>query len=258
VKIEASVIVVTGAGSGLGLATAMRLAGAGAFVAAIDRDEAALESLWTRLDPSRIHAAALDVRNEGRVAQTVDEIVRERGRIDALVNCAGVADAARTLSRSGAVFPDETWDKVLDINLTGTFNMVKHCARAMANNSPAEGGERGAIVNTASGAAWQGQAGQAAYGASKAGVMGLTLPVARDLSGLGIRINCIAPGLFDTNMVAGMPAHVTSEIAQKMVLFPRRMGRADEFAHAVEFLLANAYMNAATLALDGGARVSNR
>ena len=257
-KIEDSVIVVTGAGSGLGLATCVRLAHAGARIVAVDRNEAALQRLRECLSEAQVHLVAVDVTEEDQVAAAIDASVAVQGRIDALVNCAGVADAARTLSRSGSVFPTSIWAKVLDINLTGSFNMVKHCVRVMANNTPNDTGERGVIVNIASGAAWQGQAGQAAYSASKAGVIGMTLPVARDASDLGIRVNCIAPGLFDTSMVAGMPPQVTSEITQKMVLFPRRMGRPEEFAHAVEFLLVNAYMNAATLELDGGARVCNR
>jgi len=174
------------------------------------------------------------------------------------VNCAGVADAAKTVSR-GAPFPLATWNKVIGINLTGTFNIIRFAALAMSDNAPiAPDGERGVIINTASGAATQGQIGQAAYAASKAGVVGLTLPAARDLAPLGIRVVSISPGLFNTSMVAGMPDNVSQSIIDRMILYPNRMGQPAEFAKLVQHIVENPYLNATTLDLDAGARMQAR
>ena len=143
-------------------------------------------------------------------------------------------------------------------NLTGTFNVVRHAALAMTANQPNAEGERGVIVNTASGAAWQGQMGQAAYSASKAGVIGLTLPAARDLAAHGIRVMAIAPGLFETGMSAGMPTKVSQHLIDQTILFPTRMGRPDEFAGLVRHIVENAYLNATTISIDAGTRVGTR
>ncbi len=256
-KPEGKVAIVTGAASGLGLATACGLAAAGASIVALDLDEARLARLREQVDPSRLLLCAGSVAEEVDVAAAVDAAVARFGALHIAVNCAGVADAAKTVSR-GEPFPLAVWDKVIAINLTGTFNVIRLAAAKMAGNPPGEDGERGVIVNTSSGAAWQGQIGQAAYSASKAGVMGLTLPVARDLAPLGIRVLSIAPGLFDTSMVAGMPENVSRSIIDRMVLFPSRMGRADEFAALVRTIVENSYFNASTISLDAGARMSAR
>lgn len=256
-KPEGKVAIVTGAASGLGFATACGLAAAGASIVAFDLDEARLARLREQVDPSRLLLCAGSVAEEGDVAAAVDAALARFGALHIAVNCAGVADAAKTVSR-GEPFPLAVWDKVIAINLTGTFNVIRLAAAKMAGNPPGEDGERGVIVNTSSGAAWQGQIGQAAYSASKAGVMGLTLPVARDLAPLGIRVLSIAPGLFDTSMVAGMPENVSRSIIDRMVLFPSRMGRADEFAALVRTIVENSYFNASTISLDAGARMSAR
>lgn len=256
-KPEGKVAIVTGAASGLGLATACGLAAAGASIVALDLDEARLARLREQVEPSRLLLCAGSVAEEVDVAAAVDAAVARFGALHIAVNCAGVADAAKTVSR-GEPFPLAVWDKVIAINLTGTFNVIRLAAAKMAGNPPGEDGERGVIVNTSSGAAWQGQIGQAAYSASKAGVMGLTLPVARDLAPLGIRVLSIAPGLFDTSMVAGMPENVSRSIIDRMVLFPSRMGRADEFAALVRTIVENSYFNASTISLDAGARMSAR
>lgn len=251
------VAIVTGAASGLGMATARALAAGGARVVGFDRDEAKLKSLAAELGAKGL-ALNIDVTNEDSVREGVRKAVDAFGGLHVAVNCAGVADAAKTLSK-GEPFPLAVWNKVIAINLTGTFNVVRFAAQAMAWNAP-EGrdGERGVIVNTASGAAWQGQIGQAAYSASKAGVIGLTLPVARDLAPNGIRVVAIAPGLFETSMVAGMPENVSQSIVDRMILYPHRMGQAEEFANLVRHIVENSYLNATTLNLDAGARMQAR
>jgi len=256
-KLAGKVAIVTGAASGLGFATACGLAAAGASIAAFDLDAERMERLHDEIDPARLMLCAGSVTDEADVGAALDAMVRHYGAVHIAVNCAGVADAAKTLAK-GEPFPLAVWNKVIAINLTGTFNVIRLAAVKMADNVPDEEGERGVIVNTSSGAAWQGQIGQAAYSASKAGVMGLTLPAARDLAPHGIRVVSIAPGLFDTSMVAGMPEHVTRSIIERMVLFPHRMGRAEEFAALVGTIIENVYFNATTISLDAGARMSVR
>jgi NAD(P)-dependent dehydrogenase (short-subunit alcohol dehydrogenase family) len=247
---------VTGAASGLGYATCKTLAAAGVRVAGVDRDEAKLAALSAEIGNGCI-TRVVDVADAESVKAAVDATVSAFGSLHVAVNCAGVADAGKTVSR-GKPFPLETWDKVIAINLTGTFNVIRFAALAMSENAPEASGERGVIVNTASGAAWQGQVGQAAYSASKAGVMGLTLPVARDLAEYGIRVVTIAPGLFDTSMVAGLPENVSQSIINRMILFPNRMGQASEFASLVRHIAENQYLNATTIPLDAGARMAAR
>jgi NAD(P)-dependent dehydrogenase (short-subunit alcohol dehydrogenase family) len=256
-KLEGKAAIVTGAASGLGFATACGLAAAGASIVAFDLDAARMVRLREQIEPSRLLLCAGSVAEEVHVAAAVDAAVERFGALHVAVNCAGVADAAKTVSK-GEPFPLATWSKVIAINLTGTFNVIRLAAAKMVGNDPGDDGERGVIVNTASGAAWQGQVGQAAYSASKAGVIGLTLPVARDLAPHGVRVVSIAPGLFDTAMVAGMPEHVSKSIIDRMVLFPARMGRAEEFGALVRTIVENAYFNATTISLDAGARMSAR
>ena len=256
-NVEGKVAVVTGAASGLGLASAKALAQAGASIVALDLDASRFARLQEAVPDARLLVQAASVADEAAVAQALDAAVARFGSIHIVVNCAGVADAAKTVSK-GQPFPMATWDKVIAVNLTGTFNVIRLAAARMTGNEPNADGERGVIVNTSSGAAWQGQIGQAAYAASKAGVMGLTLPVARDLAPYGIRVVSIAPGLFDTAMVAGMPENVSRSIIERMVLFPSRMGRADEFAALVRTIVENSYFNATTISLDAGARMSAR
>jgi NAD(P)-dependent dehydrogenase (short-subunit alcohol dehydrogenase family) len=256
-ELHGKVAVVTGAASGLGRATAEVLAAAGARIAGFDRNETMLQTLKADLGGACL-TRNVDVTDEASVRDGIAAVVAAFGSVDIAVNCAGVADAAKTISR-GEPFPLATWNKVIAINLTGTFNVIRYAALAMSTNTPdAQGGERGVIVNTASGAASQGQIGQAAYSASKAGVIGLTLPVARDLAPLGIRVVSIAPGLFDTAMVAGMPDNVSQSIIDRMILYPNRMGKPSEFAKLVQHIVENSYLNATTLPLDGGARMQAR
>lgn len=255
-NLQNKVAVVTGAASGLGFATCKILAAAGARVVGLDRDEAKLAMLASELGVNGL-VRSVDVADEASVQAGIDAAVQAFGTIHVAVNCAGVADSAKTLSR-GQPFPLATWSKVIAVNLTGTFNVIRFAAQVMSANEPEVGGERGVIINTASGAAWQGQIGQAAYSASKAGVMGLTLPVARDLAEFGIRVVTIAPGLFDTSMVAGLPENVSQSIINRMILFPNRMGQAEEFGSLVRHIAENQYLNATTISLDAGARMSAR
>ncbi|MFD1560735.1 SDR family NAD(P)-dependent oxidoreductase [Paraburkholderia silviterrae] len=247
-NLQDKVAIVTGAASGLGLATCKALAAAGAKVVGFDLDQARLDEA---LGPN-LQGIAVDVSNEASVKAGVDRVVQAHGRLHVAVNCAGILGPSKTLSK-GELFPTELWNRVLGVNLTGTFNVLRHAALAMSANEPEETGERGVIINTASGAAKQGQMGQAAYSASKAGVVGMTLPIARDLAEYGIRVVSIAPGLFESGMSSGMPPKV-SEAIVNMMLFPRRMGKAPEFAAMVQHVIENAYLNAMTLDIDCGTR----
>lgn len=254
-QLEGKVAVVTGAASGLGRETVRVLASAGMRIVAFDRDGAKLANLRDEIG-SVVAAPLVDVADEGSVRAGLEEALRLCGAVHVAVNCAGVEAAAKTVSR-GEPFPLERWKRVIDVNLTGTFNVIRLVAVAMLGNEP-EDGERGVIVNTASGAATQGQVGQAAYSASKAGVIGLTLPVARDLAQHGIRVVTISPGLFETPMVAGLPPEVAQSLIDRMMLFPARMGRPDEFGRLVRHVAENSYLNATTIDLDGGSRMSAR
>ncbi|MFM0653190.1 SDR family NAD(P)-dependent oxidoreductase [Paraburkholderia sediminicola] len=247
-KLQNKVAVVTGAASGLGLATCQALAAAGATVVGFDLDK-------TKLDDALgtgIKGIAVDVADEASVKAGIDAVVREYGHVHIAVNCAGVLGPCKTISK-GQLFPSDLWNRVIGVNLTGTFNVIRHAALAMTANEPEETGERGVIINTASGAARGGQMGQAAYSASKAAVIGMTTPVARDLAEHGIRVVSIAPGLFESGMSAGMPPKVSDGLIEKM-LFPRRMGKASEFAALVQHVIENAYLNATTLDIDCGTR----
>lgn len=252
-NVNNKVAVVTGAASGLGLATCKALAAAGARVVGFDLDA---ETVQAALAPD-IRGLAVDVANEADIKTGIDTVLELHGAIHIVVNCAGILGPCKTLSK-GQMFPTELWERVIAVNLSGTFNMIRHAALAMSRNEPDESGDRGVIVNTASGAAWQGQMGQAAYSASKAGVIGMTLPIARDLAEHGIRMVAIAPGLFDTGMAAGMPPKVADKLINNMVLYPARMGQPRSFAGLVRHVVENSYINATTISIDGGGRVGTR
>jgi len=246
---------VTGGASGLGEATVRALTKRGAWVVVVDL--AADKGREVASDVGGIFAQA-DVTDPTEVTAAV-ELARELGPLRALVNCAGIGWASRTIGRDGTYGSAHDLDvfrKVVDINLVGTFNVVRLAATAMAATEPLEDGERGAIVNVASLAAFDGQVGQAAYSASKGGIVGMTLPLARDLSVVGIRVNTIAPGLIDTPIYGyGGNAEEFKEKLRRDVLFPDRLGHADEFARLAVELLGNSYMNAETIRIDAGARL---
>jgi len=256
-NLAGKVAIVTGAASGLGLATCRVLAAAGARVAGLDRDGDGLERLVHELEGSAVTQVA-DVTDAASVQAGIDAALAAFGMVHMAVSCAGIGNAAKIVSR-GVPFPLDTWNKVIAVNLTGTFNVIRLAAVAMlANEADADTGERGVIINTASGAATQGQVGQAAYSASKAGIIGMTLPIARDLAVHGIRVVTISPGLFETPLVAGLPPSVAQGIIDKSILFPHRMGQAQEFGMLVRHVMENTYLNATTINLDAGARMTAR
>lgn len=243
--------IVTGGASGLGAATARRLAGAGAKVVIADLQDEKGEALADHVKGAFVHA---DVTDSDQVAKIVAVAV-ESGPLRALVNCAGIGPPARTLNRDGSPHDLAHFRTVVEINLIGTFNTIRLAAVEMAKTEPLDDGLRGAIVNTASVAAFDGQIGQAAYSASKGGIVGMTLPIARDLSSVGIRVNTIAPGIIDTPLLAGLPEPARESLGQQ-VLFPKRLGHPDEFAELAYLLLTHDYMNAETIRMDGGIRMA--
>jgi NAD(P)-dependent dehydrogenase (short-subunit alcohol dehydrogenase family) len=246
--------IVTGGASGLGRATARRLAEAGARVVVADLDHEGGERTAAAIQGAFV---AADVTSEADVARVV-EVAGGMGPVRALVNCAGIGPPARTLSRDGEPHPLAHFEKVVAVNLLGTFNCIRLAAAAMAVTEPVDDmGGRGAIVNTASVAAFDGQIGQAAYAASKGGIVGLTLPVARDLSTVGIRVNTIAPGVIDTPLLAGLPGPARESLGEQ-VLFPKRLGHPGEYAELAHLLLTHDYLNAETIRMDGGIRMAPR
>lgn len=248
--------IVTGGGSGLGAATAQRLVAAGANVTLADHDETAAQAHAESLGANAL-AVAADVTREAD-GEHVIAATRERfGALHGLINCAGVAPAEKIHGKRG-VHGLDSFRRVVDINLIGTFNMLRLAVAAMQENPATEDdGERGVVINTASVAAFEGQIGQAAYAASKAGVVGLTLPTARELASSGIRVMAIAPGIFDTAMMQGMPEEVRESLNAK-VPFPPRMGHAEEYAALACQILENRYLNGEVIRLDGAIRMSAR
>ncbi len=249
-EIAGASAIVTGGASGLGGATARRLAADGMKVVVVDLNEAAGEAMASEVNGAFVKA---DVQNEEEVNAAVAAAV-EMAPLRALVNCAGVGFAMRTIDRDGAPHPLDVFQFVVGVNLIGTFNCIRLAASAMSKNEPDATGERGAIVNTASVAAFDGQIGQAAYSATKGGVVGMTLPIARDLSAVGIRVNSIAPGIMDTPMLAQLPEPARESLARS-VLHPKRLGTPEEFADLAHTLITNSYLNAETVRLDGGIRM---
>jgi NAD(P)-dependent dehydrogenase (short-subunit alcohol dehydrogenase family) len=246
-----AVALVTGGASGLGAATVRRLAAAGARLVIADLQDDKGEALAAEVGGGYSHA---DVTKEADVRAAAD-IAMEAGPLRALVNCAGIGPPARTLNRDGTPHDLGHFKSVVEVNLIGTFNVIRLAATAMAMTEPMADGQRGAIVNTASVAAYDGQIGQAAYSASKGGIVGMTLPIARDLSAVGIRVNTVAPGIMDTPMLAGLPEPARESLGQQ-VLFPKRLGTPEEFAEIAYFLLSHDYMNAETIRMDGGIRMA--
>jgi NAD(P)-dependent dehydrogenase (short-subunit alcohol dehydrogenase family) len=247
--------IVTGGASGLGEATARLLAERGARVVVLDMNDALGEAVAKEVGGVFHHA---DVTSTDDVIAAV-EAAKEMGPVRALVNCAGIGSASRTIGRDGSYESAHNLDaftRVIAINLIGTFNCVRLAASAMSQSDPLEDGERGAIVNTSSVAAFDGQIGQAAYSASKGGVVGLTLPLARDLAVIGVRVNTIAPGLIDTPIYGSGPrAEEFKATLRRDVVFPDRLGTADEFASLAVELVTNSYMNGETIRIDGAARL---
>ena len=249
-KLHGSVALVTGGASGLGAATARRLAAGGAKVVIVDRDEARGEALASELGATYCKA---DVTDAGQIEAAV-ATAAGLGTLRVAVSCAGVGWAARTLDRTGKPHDLELFKTVVGVNLIGTFNVLRLAAAAIAKAEPLEHGERGVIVNTASVAAFDGQIGQIAYPASKAGVAGMTLPAARDLAPVGIRVVTIAPGIFDTPMLGALPDDKRAALAADVV-FPKRLGDPAEYGALVAAIIETGYLNGETIRLDGGIRM---
>ena len=254
-QINDKVFLVTGAGSGLGAATAKALAAAGAKVVLADLNLQAGEQLAAELGAAACFVET-DVAGEASAVNAVNTAISKFGALHGLVNCAGVAPAEKVVGKEGP-HRLESFAKVININLVGTFNMIRLAAEAMLKNAPDAGGERGVIINTASVAAYEGQMGQAAYAASKGGIVALTLPVARELARSGIRCMTIAPGIMETPMLLGMPPEVQDSL-NKMVPFPTRMGKPAEFAALVRHIAENAYLNGEVIRLDGAIRMGTK
>jgi NAD(P)-dependent dehydrogenase (short-subunit alcohol dehydrogenase family) len=230
---------------------------AGANVAIFDVQEDKAAALAAASGNSAL-PVAVDVTSEASVAAGIQQVMARFGAIHVCVNCAGVPHAAKTVGREGKPFSLDLFVRVVTINLVGTFNVLRLAAAEMVKNAPSgEAQERGVIVNTASAAAFDGQVGQAAYSASKAGIVGMSLPIARDLAEYGIRINAIAPGIFETPMVQGMPSRLQESLAS-MALFPQRLGQPAEFARLARHIIENPYLNAECIRLDAGTRMSAR
>jgi len=249
--ISDSVFLISGAASGLGRATAERFYSMGARVVMCDLNEADGASVAVALG-DRARFVRVDVREESDVQKAVDVARKDFGALHGAVNCAGIVAGSRTVGRDGP-HDLELFRRVVEVNLIGTFNVIRLSAAAMADNNPVAG-ERGVIVNTASVAAFDGQVGQAAYSASKGGVAGMTLPIARDLSRIGIRVVSIAPGIFETPMMAGMSEEVRTSLEQQ-VPFPPRLGRPSEYAALAQHVVENEYLNGETIRIDGGIRM---
>jgi NAD(P)-dependent dehydrogenase (short-subunit alcohol dehydrogenase family) len=249
-KVEGQATLVTGGGSGLGAATAAALANAGAKIALLDVNAEA-----TRTVAAKIGALALkcDVTNSDSAAKAVAEAREKHGAARILVNCAGVAPAKRIVGREG---PMELSDfaRVINVNLIGTFNMMRLAAADMSALPPLEDNERGVIISTASVAAYEGQIGQAAYAASKGGVVSLTLPAARELAQFGVRVNAIAPGIFLTPMLQGLPEEVQNSLAAS-VPFPKTLGKPEQYASLILHIVENRYLNGEVIRLDGALRM---
>ncbi len=251
--------VITGGASGLGAATARRLAAHGVKVALFDLNVDAGEPLARELGGV---FCKVDVTSDEQVDAAFAKARAAHGQERVLVNCAGTGTAVKTASRdktTGEIkhFPLANFDRIVQINLLGTFRCIAKSAAGMLTLAPLPDGERGAIVNTASVAAVDGQMGQAAYSASKGGVVGMTLPIARDLMGEGIRVNTILPGLFDTPLLQGAPEKVKDALAAS-VPFPKRLGKPDEYAHLAETMITNGYFNGECVRLDGAIRMAPR
>jgi NAD(P)-dependent dehydrogenase (short-subunit alcohol dehydrogenase family) len=245
-EIRGRTFLVAGGGSGLGAATANFLAKEGANIVVADLKGEGDDALFVETD----------VTDEGSVKGAIDAALQNFGGLHGTINCAGIASAEKVLGREGP-HSLKSFSQVVEVNLVGTFNVVRLAAEAMAKNEPTEGGERGMIVNTASVAAFDGQIGQVAYSASKGGVAAMTLPIARELATIGIRVMTIAPGIFDTPMLAGLPEAARESLGKQMP-FPQRLGRPEEFAALVRHIIENQMLNGEVIRLDAALRLAPR
>lgn len=244
---------ITGGVSGLGLAVARKVVALGGQAVLLDINDEAAATVVAELGDA-VSYIRTDVSSEQEVQDAVATAVERMGAINAAVNCAGIIGAARVLGRE-APMPLEFFSRVIQVNLVGSFNICKAAGAAMEANEPGPDGERGVIISTASVAAFDGQIGQAAYAASKGGIVGMTLPIAREFARIGVRINTVAPGIFWTPMVDGMPEHVQESLSAS-IPFPSRLGKPEEFAELVVHIMQNSYINGETIRLDGAVRLA--
>jgi NAD(P)-dependent dehydrogenase (short-subunit alcohol dehydrogenase family) len=251
-QIEGSTFLISGGGSGLGAATAQRLVAAGGNVVILDINPAAGEATAAALGECARFVLA-DVTSEGAVQAAVETARSTFGGLQGAISCAGIAAVEKTYGKRG-VHSLDLFERVIRINLLGAFNVIRLAAAAMAHNEPQEDGERGVLINTASVAAFDGQIGQAAYAASKGGIVGMTLPIARDLASLGIRVVTIAPGIFETPLMAGLPEAARISLGQQ-VPFPSRLGRPEEYAALAAHIIENRMINGEVIRLDGAIRM---
>ncbi|HEX5755426.1 MAG TPA: SDR family NAD(P)-dependent oxidoreductase [Arenimonas sp.] len=246
--------VITGGVSGLGLAVARHLVAHGGQVALLDINDQKGAEAVVELGADKALYLRTDVTNEAEVAHNFATAKKHLDTVNAVINCAGILGAGRVLGKEASM-PLKNFTATVMVNLVGSFNVAKAGAELMQHNAPGDDGERGVIINTASVAAFEGQIGQAAYSASKGGVVGMTLPMARELSRFGIRVNTIAPGIFWTPMVDGMPPQVQESLSAS-IPFPSRLGKPEEFADLVAYLLQARYVNGETIRLDGAVRLA--
>ena len=252
-NLSQTVAIVTGGASGLGEATTRRLVAAGGKVAIFDLNEGRGQALVLELGSESVAYFSVNVTDALQVEQRVEEVVAHFGKVNVLVSCAGIAPPGKVVSKHGPLALT-SFEQVIQVNLIGTFNVLRVAAQSMQKNEPNEEGERGVIINTASVAAFEGQIGQAAYSASKAGVVGMTLPIAREFARDGIRVMAIAPGLVETPMFDGLPEPARSALANS-VPFPNRLGKPSEYAQLVESILTNPMLNGEVIRLDGAIRM---
>lgn len=252
-QIESSVALITGGVSGLGFGAASRFIAQGGRVVMMDINEDRGKAAQDELG-DRARFIRCDVSSSEEVTAAVDGAAEAFDGIQILVNAAGVAPAQRVLSRDGVMFDIDLFRFTVGVNLTGAFDMIRNTARVMSANEPNAEGERGVVVNVASIAAFDGQVGQAAYSASKGGVVAMTLPIARDLAGVGIRVNTVAPGIMDTPLLAGAPPELRESLA-KLHVFPQRLGTPEDFAHLVQAIVENPMLNGEVIRLDAAARM---
>lgn len=251
-NIASAKAVITGGASGLGFATAERIIAEGGQVVLMDVNEEQGEIRAAELGDRALFLHT-DVSDEGNVKTSIQSANEFMGGITLAVNCAGIATASRTLGRDGP-WPSDNFNRVIQINLVGSYNVTKEAAAVMQLNDPNNEGERGVVISTASIAAFEGQIGQAAYSASKGGVVGMMLPLAREFAQFGIRVNTIAPGIFMTPMMAGMPEDIQDSLGRQ-IPFPPRLGRPEEYADTAIFIYSNAVVNGETIRIDGAIRM---
>jgi 3-hydroxyacyl-CoA dehydrogenase / 3-hydroxy-2-methylbutyryl-CoA dehydrogenase len=257
-RIQDKVVVITGGASGLGLATAHYLIEEkGARVAIFDLDVGAGDRAVKELGPERAMFEATDVSDEESVRKAVDAVMGRFGAVHVCINGAALPAAFKVLGKEGKAAPLARFAQTTAVNLDGVFNVMSKCVEQMAKNEPEAGEERGVVINVSSGAAYEGQVGQCAYSATKAAIIGMNMPAARELGAIGVRVNAIAPGLFLTGMVARLDEKVLTSLKEQMEA-PKRLGDMREFAHCCGFIIENAYVNAETIRLDGATRMHGR